>query len=102
MVLGEPAGDAVVHHDAVLGAHDAVPDLAHRELGPLVDVELVQQPRYVWAPEVQLADRGDVDDPDVLPDRPDLGGRVAVVVGANPLSRDQGYGAIALVPGLHR
>ena len=57
VLLAEPAGDAVVEDDAVLGAHHAVADAADVELGPLVDVEQVEQLRNVGAAQVELAER---------------------------------------------
>src|SRR5258708_26297148 len=73
VLVAQPAGHAVVQHHTVVGAHHAVANAADLQLGPLVDVEQVEQLRYVGSAQVQLADRGDVDDADVLPDVPHLG-----------------------------
>ena len=101
VLRAQPPGDAVVEDHAVLGAHHAVPDPADPELGPLVDVHQVEQPRHVGTAQVELADRGDVDDADLAAHVPDLGGRVAVVIGPDPGAGDQRAGAVRLVPRLH-
>ena len=102
VLLAEPSGDAVVEHHAVLGAHDPVAHPADAELLPLVDVEQLEQLRHVRPAEVELADRGDVDEPDRGAHGRHLGGGVAVVVGTDPLAGDQRDRAVALVPRLHR
>ena len=102
VVRAQVAGDAVVEDHAVLGAHHAVPDPAEAELGPLVHVHQVEQPRHVGTAQVELADRGDVDDADLAPHVADLGGRVTVVIGPDPGPGDQRAGAVRLVPRLHR
>ena len=102
VLVGQPAGDAVVEDHAVLGAHHAVADAAHGELAPLVDVQQVEQLRDVGTAQVELAQRRDVDDPDVRPHVAHLGRGVAVVVRADPVAGDERPRAVGVVPGLHR
>ncbi len=101
MLGAEASGDAVVQDHAVLGAHDAIADFSNVQVRPLVDVEQVQQLRHVRAAQVELAQRGYVDDADVLADVADFGVGISVVVGTDPGSRHQRLRPILFVPGLH-
>ena len=56
---------AVVLHDAVVAQHHAVTAAADGERVPAVDVDAVQEFRDVLSHELDLAERGDVDDADV-------------------------------------
>src|SRR6476619_6618993 len=102
MLVAQAAGNAVVEDHPVLGAHDPIADPADLQLGPLVDIEQVEQAWHVRAAQVELPDRGDVDDADVLAYVAGFGPRVTVAVRADPRPRDERRGAVCLVPGLHR
>jgi len=102
VVFTEATGDPVIEHHAVLGAHHPVAHPAHAQLHPLVDIEQAEQLGHVGAAQVELAQRGDVDEPDVLADIAHLGCRVAVVIGTQPLAGLDDGDVVGLVPRLDR
>ena len=91
VILREPAGHAVVHDDSVLGAHHAVADATDVELGPLVDVDQVEQLGNIGASQIELAERRDVDDSDLGANVEHFSVGVAVVIGPDPLAGHKGH-----------
>ena len=102
VVLAEATGHAVIGDDAVLGHHRAVAHPTDVELLPLVDVHQLQELRHVGTAEVQLAQRGHVDQADVGPHVGGLGHGVAVMVRTDPLAGQERRRAMRLVPVLQR
>ncbi len=98
MVLAEATRHAIVGDDAVLGHHGSVADPADVKLLPLVDVDELKEFGHVRAAEVKFAERGDVDDADVLPHIAGLAHGIPVVVGSDPLAGQERRCAVCLVP----
>src|SRR4051794_14694792 len=88
-VGGEARGDAVVEHVAVVPAHQAVAATAGLEAGEEVGVDAVEEGAGVGTLEVDLAERGGVEDADGLAHGPALagGGGVQILAGARVVAR---------------
>ena len=64
----EPRRRAVIAHDAILAQHDAVAAAARLQRVPAVDVDAIEQRGNVASLQLDLAERGNVNNADVFAD----------------------------------
>ena len=66
MIFAEARGRAVVVNHAVFAQHDAVTRLTDRQFQPVVDIQAIQELGRIGTLDVDLAERGDVDQRDIV------------------------------------
>ena len=66
MLVGQTRDRAIVHHDSVLAQHQSITQAADRQIGEIVAVDALQKLQCVWALHVDLAERSDVDQTDLV------------------------------------
>ena len=98
MFFGQAGGYSVIKDDAVLSAHDPISDRSDWKFEPLVDVEVVEQKRNIWAAKIDLANWAYVDDPHGFPNASDFSFRIAVVFRSQPLACVEPLSAVRSVP----
>ena len=102
VVIAKTAGDPVIHDDAIFGAHHAVPHRADGEVVPIVGVHQIQQLDHIRTMQIELAQRGQVDDADIGANVDDLGRRVSIVLRPDPLAGHHIFRAMLVMPALNR
>ena len=110
VMLGEPRGGAVIEHETVFAQHDAVTYAPDGEVFPAVDVDAFEEFGGIAALEIDLAERGYVDQADSLAHgkrfavhRVEIGfARACIELGAPPQSRVDESCASRGVPRIHR
>ena len=69
MILGEAGGRTIVEHEAVFAQHQAIARLAHRQALPAIGVEPVEELGRIGTLNVDLAQRGDIGDAQLVTGR---------------------------------